>query len=194
MFKDKTRTKPEHRLLTLAWIFFYISSVTLGGGMAMLPVMQREFVEKRGWLTDDEMVDVVAVVQSLPGMIAVNMAVLLGYRICGFSGAVVSAFASVVVPFVAIVFLATGRSLLADSPTLDHIFLGVRAGVSALILLSAVKLSKSVLKSPLAWLLGAASFIACVIFEIDMTLVIMAGLAVGLALLAANAFLRGVKQ
>ena len=130
------------KLLDLAWVFLWISTVTLGGGMAMLPLMEREFVEKRGWLTQQEMVDVVAVMQSLPGLIAVNMAVLVGYRVKGVAGAVFAAFASVLSPFLIIVAVAAGLASLAESPTVDHVFLGVRAGTAALILLSLIKLAR----------------------------------------------------
>ena len=130
------------RIADLAWVFFWISTVTLGGGMAMLPLMDREFVERRKWLTAQEMMDIVAVMQSLPGLIAVNMAVLVGYRVKGVAGALVAAFASVLSPFVVIVAVAAGLSSLAGSPTLDHVFLGVRAGTAALILMSLVRLVK----------------------------------------------------
>ena len=130
------------KLADLAWTFLWISTVTLGGGMAMLPLMDREFVERRKWLTAQEMVDIVAVMQSLPGLIAVNMAVLIGYRVKGIAGALVAAFASVLSPFAVIVVVAAGLSSLADSPTLDHVFLGVRAGTAALILMSLVRLAK----------------------------------------------------
>ena len=86
------------KLGILFWTFFWISSVTPGGGMAMLPLIDREFVERRGWLTSQQMVDVVAVMQSLPGLIIVNMAVLVGYRVKGIVGAFVAAFASVLTP------------------------------------------------------------------------------------------------
>lgn len=128
------------RILGLSWSFFWISTVTLGGGMAMLPLMEREFVEKRNWLTSQEMVDIVAVMQALPGLIAVNMAVLVGYRVKGVMGAIAAAFASVLSPFIVIVALATGLAALSDSSALNHVFLGVRAGTAALILLSLVRL------------------------------------------------------
>lgn len=128
------------RILGLSWSFFWISTVTLGGGMAMLPLMEREFVEKRNWLTSQEMVDIVAVMQALPGLIAVNMAVLVGYRVKGVLGAIAAAFASVLSPFIVIVALATGLAALSDSSALNHVFLGVRAGTAALILLSLVRL------------------------------------------------------
>ena len=128
------------RILGLSWSFFWISTVTLGGGMAMLPLMEREFVEKRNWLTSQEMVDIVAVMQALPGLIAVNMAILVGYRVKGVLGAIAAAFASVLSPFIVIVALATGLAALSDSSALNHVFLGVRAGTAALILLSLVRL------------------------------------------------------
>lgn len=163
----------------LAFVFFWISTVTLGGGMAMLPLMDREFVEKRRWLTPQEMVDIVAVMQSLPGLIAVNMAVLIGYRVKGVTGALVAAFASVLSPFAIIVVIASGLSSLSDTPTLDHIFLGVRAGCAALIFMSLFKLVKQVMDGPLAWSLGAIAFVASVVLGIDITFVILFGFLVG---------------
>lgn len=167
------------KLVNLAWVFFWISTVTLGGGMAMLPMMDREFVEKRKYLSEPEMVDIVAVMQSLPGLIAVNMAVLIGYRVRGVTGALVSAFASVVSPFAIIAAVAAGMSSLADSPTLEHVFLGVRAGTAALILMSLVKLVKQVMDGPLAWSLGVLAFVAAVVIGIDVTYVILFGFVVG---------------
>ena len=167
------------KLVDLAWVFFWISTVTLGGGMAMLPLMDREFVEKRKYLTEQEMVDIVAVMQSLPGLIAVNMAVLIGYRVKGVAGALVAAFASVLSPFVIIAAIASGLPSLSDSPTFDHIFLGVRAGCAALILMSLVKLVQKVMDGPLAWSLGVIAFVASVVLGIDITYIILFGFLVG---------------
>ena len=172
------------KIVDLAWVFFWISTVTLGGGMAMLPLMDREFVERRKYLSEQEMVDIVAVMQSLPGLIAVNMAVLIGYRVKGVVGALVAAFASVLSPFVIIAVIASGLSSLSDSPTLDHIFLGVRAGCAALILMSLVKLVQKVMEGPLAWSLGVIAFVSSVVLSIDITYVILFGFLVGVAHIA----------
>lgn len=168
------------RLATLAWVFFWISAVTLGGGMAMLPLLDREFIEKRGWLSSQEMVDVVAVMQSLPGLIVVNMAVLIGYRVKGVLGAIISAFASVLAPFIIVALIAAGRSAISDSPVLDHIFLGVRAGTAALILLSLIKMVRKVCDCAYKWILGIVGFVASVVLGIDITYVIALGFLVGL--------------
>jgi len=178
------------RVLTLGWTFFWISSITLGGGMAMLPLMDREFVERRRWMTADEMVDVVAVMQSLPGLIAVNMAVLIGYRIKGFWGAAAASLGAVLTPFAAIVVLARCMTLLSGNPTLDHVFLGVRAGTAALILMSLAKLAKGALGGPFAWTLAALSFVAAVVLRVDLTLVVLGGFVVGVGLVVLQPFRR----
>lgn len=168
------------RLLILAWDFLWISTVTLGGGMAMLPFMDREFVERRKWLTEDEMTDIVAVMQSLPGLIAVNMAVLVGYRVKGILGAVVAAFAACLTPFATIAVIAGFLSTLTSSPTVDHIFLGVRAGTAALILISLVKLSKSVLSDAVSWVLAGIGFVAVVVLKLDVTWIVVFGFVIGI--------------
>jgi len=178
------------KLHSLAWEFFWISAVTLGGGMAMVPVMQREFVEKHGWLTDDEMVEIIAVTHSLPGVIAVNMAVVVGYRLRGVAGAIASAFSAVLAPFAAIVFVAAGRSAMTGCAAIDNAFLGVRAAVTAMILVSVVKLGKGILASPVAWALASAGFVACAVFGVDVTLVILLGALAGFAYIVAAAMKR----
>jgi len=180
-------------LLTLGWEFLWISTVTLGGGMAMLPLMDRAFVERRQWLTAQEMVDIVAVMQSLPGLIAVNMAVLVGYRVKGVAGALVAAFASVLSPFAVIVFVASGLSSYGDSPTLAHVFLGVRAGTAALILLSVLRLAEKVMDGGFARALGVLAFVAVAVLRVDVTLVVAGGLLVGVGFIVANA-LREVRS
>ena len=169
------------RLAALAWDFFLISALVPGGGMAMLPAMHRSFVERRKWLSEGEMVDIVATMQSLPGLIVVNMAVLVGYRVKGILGAVVAAFASVAAPFAAMVAVASGRAAFADSPALDHAFLGIRAGVSALILVSTARLSRGILANPVAWAIAVGGFAACALFGVDVTFVVLAAILAGLA-------------
>ena len=181
------------RILILFWTFFWISSVVMGGGMAMLPILDREFVEKRGWMKPQEMLDVVAVMQSLPGLIIINMAVLIGYRVKGVRGALAAALGAVVTPFVLIAVLARCVALMSGHPMLEHVFLGIRAGTAALILMSLAKLAKSALVGPFAQTLAAASFVAAVVLEVDLTYVVLAGFAAGVALIVAQALRRSRK-
>ena len=166
---------------TLFRVFFSISAVALGGGLTMLPIMSKEFVEKRGWLSDNDMLDTVAVMQSLPGIISINMAVLIGYRVAGIKGALFSALGVILPPFVAIILLAMFLTKLDDNETISHIFLGVRAAVAAMILLSAIKLAKQALKNRLAEAIAIFGFIAMVFFEMNAILLVVIGALVGLS-------------
>ncbi len=112
--------------------------------MAMLPMMRTEFVDKRHWMTDDEMVDTVAAMQSLPGIIASNMGVLIGYRIAGVPGAFAAVLGSILPPFVAISLLASIFAHLRQYPLVQEIFRGVRAAISALILLAVLSLARQI--------------------------------------------------
>ena len=173
---------------TLFRVFFYLSAVTLGGGLAMLPLMRQEFVEKRGWMTDDEMVDTVAAMQSMPGIIAMNMGVLIGYRCAGFIGALAALAGGVLPPFIAIVALAALVAQLRQFAVVQHLFLGVRAAVAAMILLAVISLGRQVLKGErfrrvFSWCVAIASFAALVFVGVNAIWVIVAGALLGLATL-----------
>ncbi|MBQ6472098.1 MAG: chromate transporter [Victivallales bacterium] len=168
------------RCWALFLLFFGISAVTLGGGLTMLPVMQREFVEKRHWLTEEDMVDTVAVMQSLPGVIACNMSVLLGYRIAGVPGALTATIGVVLPPFLVILAVALGLRQLAASETLNHIFLGIRAGVTALILLSAIKLGRQIIKDAFTATIAVIAFVALAFLDMNAVWFIVAAAIAGL--------------
>ncbi len=170
------------RLRTLFGIFFFLSLVTLGGGLAMLPAMRDEFVRKRGWMTDEEMVDTVAAMQSMPGIIACNMGVLLGYRIAGIPGALVSLLGGILPPFLAIVLVAGLVFRLRSLESVGHMFLGVRAAVSALILHAAFGLGRQVFSGAqgqagrrFTGILTALSFLALGFLGMNAVYVLLAG-------------------
>lgn len=152
----------------------------------MLPLIRQEFVEKRKWMSDDQMVDTVAAMQSMPGVIATNMGVLIGYHCAGIPGALAAMAGGVLPPFLAIALLATVVSRLRQFAFVQHLFLGVRAAVAALILLAVVTLAKQILKGKhwqltFSWSVAIASFIALVFFGADAIWVIIAGAILGLA-------------
>ena len=169
-----TPAELKHRLLTLFTVFFKISAVAVGGGLTMLPMMSKEFSEDRKWVSEEEMVDIVAIVQSVPGIIAVNMAILTGSRVAGLPG--------VLPPMIVISLLAALFSQFSGNATMDHIFLGVRAAVSALILLSVIKMSRSVLKTLAAKVIALAGFLLLVVFSVDAVGMIVGAAVVGLVL------------
>ena len=167
------------RLWSLLKIFFVLSAVTLGGGLAMLPLLHREFVERHRWLSDEDMVDTVAIMQTMPGIIAMNMGVLLGYRISGVAGACVAVLGSLLPPFLAIVILAPLFMALQGNPVVEQAFLGVRAAVCALILLAVIKLWRQIVKGPFEIIMAILCFVALVFANVNAIWMIVFGALAG---------------
>ncbi|MGI5963346.1 MAG: chromate transporter [Lawsonibacter sp.] len=133
-------------LLDLFLTFAQIGVCTFGGGYAMLPILQREVVEKRGWATDEELTDYFAIGQCTPGIIAVNTATFIGYKLKHYVGGVVATLGLVFPSIVIITAIAAFLSEFADIPVVQHALSGVNACVVALIAASVIKLGKSTLK------------------------------------------------
>lgn len=127
----------------LFWTFAKIGVCTFGGGYAMLPILQREMVEKRNWTTEAEMSDYFAIGQCTPGIIAVNTATFVGHKLKGPVGGVVATLGLVFPCLVIIMLIAAFLQNFAELPVVIHAFNGVRACVCALILSSVLKLRKS---------------------------------------------------
>lgn len=130
-------------LVDLFLTFAKVGVCTFGGGYAMLPILQRELVENRGWSTEDQLADYYAVGQCTPGIIAVNTATFVGRSQAGIAGGVVATLGVVFPSVVIILVIAAFLSNFMDIPWVIHAFNGVRAGVVALILSSVIKLFKN---------------------------------------------------
>ena len=113
--------------------FAKIGSFTLGGGYAMVPVMQKEIVDKKGWLASDEFMDILAVSQATPGLFAMNMASHIGYKLKGALGGIVGALAVALPSIIAILLIAMFFQAFKDNIYVEKIFMGVRPAVVALI-------------------------------------------------------------
>lgn len=123
--------------------FFKIGSFTIGGGYAMLPIIQKEVVENKKWLSDEEFLDSIAVTNSLPGPLAINCATFVGYKTAGFAGAISAALGAVMPSFLIILVIAIFFGTIKENPVIEYIFAGVRPAVTALIAYALVKLVKS---------------------------------------------------
>ena len=133
--------------LDLFLTFAKVGVCTFGGGYAMLPILQREVVEKKGWATDEELTDYFAVGQCTPGIIAVNTATFIGYKHKGVPGGVLTTLGVVFPSLVIITAIAAFLSNFADIPVVQHTLAGINAAVVALIAASVLKLGKSTLKN-----------------------------------------------
>ena len=120
--------------------FARISASCFGGGYAMLPFFQRELVSKKGWLTDEELLDLNAVAQCTPGVIAVNTATFCGYRVHGLSGSLLATLGVLVPPMIIVTIISAFFWSFAENPWVQHALTGVRACVCALIINSTIRL------------------------------------------------------
>ena len=172
--------KPDYRkLLEMFVVFFRIGAFTIGGGYAMLPLIEKEVVDNNKWVSEEEIVDVFAISQSVPGVIAINSSIYIGFKVSGFIGAIVAALGVILPSFIIILLIAFLLFNIQDNIYLEKAFSGVRSGVTAMILLSVIKLSKSAIKDKLGVFLGIAAFIAIVILDIHAIIVILAGGLIG---------------
>ena len=122
------------RLWQLFLTFFKIGAFTFGGGYAMIPLIQREAVERRRWVSDEDILDIIAIAESTPGPIAINAATFVGYKTRGFWGAFCATFGVVLPSFVIITLISFVLQEFESLRAVKYAFFGIRAGVLALIL------------------------------------------------------------
>lgn len=131
----------------LVGVFLRIGLFTFGGGYAMLPLLQAELVEKRKWLTQEQLMDYFCIGQSTPGIIAVNVATFVGYGRAGITGAVMATLALIAMPVLIILALANVLTLYMENPYVAKAFTGIRIVVTALIAEAVLKLWKTAVKN-----------------------------------------------
>ena len=155
------------KLLDLFLAFAKVGVMTFGGGYAMLPILEREIVENKGWATREELMDYYAVGQCTPGVIAVNTASFVGYRIAGNLGGIVATL-GVVFPSVVIICLIAGvLTNFAEIPAVKSAFAGIRVCVCVLIFNAVVKLWKGAVPDKAALLLCLAVFVLSVFLDLS---------------------------
>ena len=161
------------KLLQIFLSFFRIGAFTFGGGYAMIPLIQHEAVEKRHWVTDEDILDIVAIAESTPGPIAINSATFVGYRAAGVLGSVCATLGVVLPSFVVILLLSFVLAQFQEVQAVQYAFNGIRVGVLALLVKA---LWTMYTKSPKGWaayvVMGAA-LILTAMFEINVIFVII---------------------
>jgi len=130
-------------LFTLFWTFFKVGLFTFGGGYVMIPIMQRELVEKHTWLTLTQFTDIIAIAEMTPGPISVNTATFVGYKMAKFIGSAVATFGLVLPSFLIILAIATIFVHFQDSTVVQAVFKALRPAVFALIIVAAFSIGKA---------------------------------------------------
>jgi len=169
-------------LLNLFLVFARVGVCTFGGGYAMLPILQRELVEKKDWITQEELADTFAIGQCTPGIIAVNTATFVGFKQGGNLGGVAATLGIIFPSVVIIGFVATFLQQFSQIAWVENAFAGIRACVCALILTSVLKLLKSAVIDIPTTVLYCAALLASAWFGLSPVLVVLSGGVLGLAI------------
>lgn len=146
----------------------------------MLPLIQKVAVEDKKWLEEEDMIDCLAVSQALPGVIAINSATYIGKRRAGLTGAFAATLGVVMPSFLIIIAVVTLLGSIGHNSYINGAFTGIKAAVCGLVLVSAWKLAKQILKTPFHWILAILSFAAIAVFQITAVWAILAGAAAGI--------------
>ena len=160
---------------------FYLSAFTFGGGFVIIPLMKKKFVDELGWLEEEEMLNLAAICQSSPGAVAVNAAILLGYRVGGPLGALVSILGTVLPPLIIITIISAFYTAFRSNPVVNAVLKGMQAGVAAVIADVVINMGGKVVRQkkwiPILTMVGA--FLATWYFKINVVIIILVCGALG---------------
>ncbi len=167
---------------------FTLSAFTFGGGFVIIPLMRKKFVEKYHWIEEEEMLNLTAIAQSSPGAIAVNAAVIVGYRLAGIFGALVSLVGTVLPPLIILTVISYFYTTFRDNLTIQALMRGMQAGVAAVIIDVVYTMAKSVVqeKNVPPIFIMAAAFVAVYFFKVNVVVIIILAGIIG----CGNRFLR----
>ena len=178
-------TKKEKKLnnmgtcFSLFWEFLKIGLFTIGGGMAMIPQLQHVVVNEKGWLKDEEMIDCIAISQALPGVIAINTATFIGMKLKGFRGALSATLGVITPSFLIIILAVTVLDFIGENTYVQGAFVGIKAAVSGLIIVTVVRIGKKILGSIFSWILAILALVAIIVFDVNAVWLILVGAVAG---------------
>lgn len=161
---------------------FSLSAFTFGGGYVIIPLMRKKFVEQFHWIEEEEMLDLTAIAQSAPGAIAVNASILIGYRLAGFAGAMVTVAGTVLPPLIILSLISLAYTAFQTSLIVKLVLRGMQAGVAAVIADVTLSMGWDVLKGKkwLPILIMFGSFLAAAVFDVNVIVIILVCALIGL--------------
>lgn len=169
-------------LIDIYWTLFKIGAVTFGGGIAMLPILEAELVEKRQWTTSEELLDWFAIGQSTPGIIAVNVSTFVGHKRAGILGGCVGTLGMVSPSLIIITVIALFISNFADIIWVQKALTGINVAVAAILTSAVYKFSKKAVKNLLGFVLLVISFVAIFVFNVGTIWIILGSALIGVVL------------
>ena len=160
-------------LIELFTVFFKLGAFTIGGGIAMLPLLQNTLINEKKWFTKEEFMDIVAVCQSLPGVVAINMATYVGYKKKGLIGSVVSTFGVTIPSFTMILIIARFITSLGDNGVLMGAMAGLRAAALGMVVVALIQLMPAAIKNKWAMLAAVVAFVLIAVLKVNTAYVIL---------------------
>lgn len=176
------KNERRKKLLQLFLSTLYISAFTFGGGFVIITFMKRKFVDDLHWIDEPEMLDLAAIAQSSPGAIAVNAAILVGWRAAGFAGMLTAVLGTILPPMVTLIAVSYLYSAFATNPYVALVLKGMQSGVAAVIFDVVLDLGGKVVRGrdPLSLAMMAGAFLASYCLDVNVIYIILAAVAIGL--------------
>ena len=168
------------RVLDIFLCFLRFGCFTFGGGWSIVAQIQKEYVEKKGWITDEELLNFTSVARSMPGLMIGNISILFGYQVAGPAGAVAALFGMVIPPFFIMILVTSAYALFRDHPYVSKAMMGVRAAVVPIIAGALLKLLKAGIQDVYCVFIAAGAFLLCLSGRISNVLIVLIGAACGL--------------
>ena len=162
-------------------VFAKIGAFTIGGGYAMIPLIQAE-LSRRGWISEDELPDIVALSQSAPGVMAVNISIFAGHKLRGFKGSVAATLGSITPSFLMILAIAMFFVAFKDNPYVERAFKGIRPVVVSLIAIPMVNMARRSCKNVWHWLLAVVSLLLVAFLNVSPIYIILCVLVLGFSI------------
>lgn len=172
----------KHKLRKLFLSTLYLSAFTFGGGYVIVTLMRKKFVSQYHWIDEDEMLDLIAIAQSVPGAIAVNGAIVVGYKLAGMLGVLVSVIATIIPPFVIISAISVCYNAFRTNLLVSLMLEGMQAGVGAVIASVVFEMGSGIVKekNPFSLIIMVVSFIVTYVFNVNVVYVILVCIGLGL--------------
>lgn len=162
-------------------IFFKLGIFTVGGGIAMIPVLQKRMVQELKWFTDDEMMDIIAICQGLPGVLAVNMATFVGYKKKKLAGAMVATLGVILPSFIVILLIAKSLTMFRENIYIQGALGGLKAAAAGLVLIAVWQVGRTAVSDVFSALCAISVFLLIAVFDINVVYVIILFLLIGMA-------------
>ena len=176
--------QPKWRRIAAIYLFFLKTGLfTFGGGWSILAQVQKHYTDQLQVLSEDEIMDIVSVAKSLPGIMIANISMNVGYRLCGAAGGFAALIGVCTAPFFVMCAVTPIYMSIRDSALVARALVGVRAAVIPCILSAALKLRKSAIKDWICWCVAGAAFLLLLLTEVNTMLLVLLGAAAGLAVM-----------